>query len=152
MYDIASQLVLKWARAGPAYAIPAADDFTKLTLDTISLCSMGFRFNSFYSEKAHPFVDAMSSFLIEGGRRSRRPAIVNSMMTKSSAKYQADVDTMKKISQGIIDERKARPSDTKDLLNAMLTGKDPKTGKGMDDDLIISNLITFLVAGKKSLK
>jgi cytochrome P450/NADPH-cytochrome P450 reductase len=34
MKDIASQLVLKWARYGPSYRIPAAEDFTRLTLGT----------------------------------------------------------------------------------------------------------------------
>jgi cytochrome P450 / NADPH-cytochrome P450 reductase len=44
MHDIASQLVLKWARKGPSYRIPVADDFTRLTLDTIALCTMDFRY------------------------------------------------------------------------------------------------------------
>ena len=35
MHDIASQLVLKWARMGPSYRIPVTSDFTRLTLDTI---------------------------------------------------------------------------------------------------------------------
>jgi cytochrome P450/NADPH-cytochrome P450 reductase len=61
MRDIASQLVLKWARHGPENRILATDDFTRLTLDTLSLCTMGYRFNSFYSKEMHPFVDAMVS-------------------------------------------------------------------------------------------
>jgi cytochrome P450/NADPH-cytochrome P450 reductase len=34
MHDIASQLVLKWARQGPESIISVTDDFTRLTLDT----------------------------------------------------------------------------------------------------------------------
>ena len=37
MYDIASQLVSKWARYGPASKIAVTDDFTRLTLDSIAL-------------------------------------------------------------------------------------------------------------------
>ena len=48
--DIASQLVLKLARYGPSYKIPPTDDFTRLTLDTLALCAMDYRFNSFYTE------------------------------------------------------------------------------------------------------
>jgi cytochrome P450/NADPH-cytochrome P450 reductase len=51
MKDIASQLVLKWARYGTSYKIPLTDDFTRLTLDTIALCAMDYRFNSFYTEE-----------------------------------------------------------------------------------------------------
>lgn len=35
MKDIASQLVMKWARHGESYRIPVSDDFTRLTLDTL---------------------------------------------------------------------------------------------------------------------
>lgn len=69
MHDIASQLVLKWARQGSQKNILATDEFTRLALDTISLCSMGFRFKSYYDEKLHPFIDAMGDFLTESGRR-----------------------------------------------------------------------------------
>lgn len=37
MHDIASQLVIKWARFGPEDKINVTDDFTRLTLDTIAL-------------------------------------------------------------------------------------------------------------------
>lgn len=63
MYDIATQLVMKWARMGVDYRIPATEDFTRLTLDTIALCSMDYRFNSFYDEKMHPFVENMNTLL-----------------------------------------------------------------------------------------
>lgn len=35
MYDLASQLVMKWARQGPETPIEVTKDFTRLTLDTI---------------------------------------------------------------------------------------------------------------------
>lgn len=41
--EIASQLVLKWARYGREYVIPTTDDFTRLTLDTLALCAMDYR-------------------------------------------------------------------------------------------------------------
>jgi cytochrome P450/NADPH-cytochrome P450 reductase len=37
MHDIASQLVVKWARFGPNEKINVTDDFTRLTLDSIAL-------------------------------------------------------------------------------------------------------------------
>lgn len=37
MQDIASQMVLRWARFGEEHAINIADDFTRLTLDSIAL-------------------------------------------------------------------------------------------------------------------
>lgn len=37
MHDIASQLIVKWARFGPLQKINVTDDFTRLTLDSIAL-------------------------------------------------------------------------------------------------------------------
>jgi cytochrome P450/NADPH-cytochrome P450 reductase len=37
MHDIASQLVVKWARFGPSEKINVTEDFTRLTLDSIAL-------------------------------------------------------------------------------------------------------------------
>jgi cytochrome P450 / NADPH-cytochrome P450 reductase len=147
MKDIANQLVLKWARQGTV-RISATEDFTRLTLDTIALCTMDYRFNSFYQESMHPFVDAMINFLAQSGARSTRPAFVNMMMYKANAKLVEDRELMKRISQEIVDRRRAHPVEKKDLLNAMIHGVDPKTGQKLRDELIISQMITFLVAGE----
>lgn len=37
MHDIATQMVLKWARFGPDNPIDVVADFTRLTFDTIAL-------------------------------------------------------------------------------------------------------------------
>ena len=59
MLDVADQLMDKWARLNPGEEVDVAADMTRLTLDTIALCGFGYRFNSFYRETPHPFVDAM---------------------------------------------------------------------------------------------
>ncbi|KAL2014367.1 hypothetical protein VTN00DRAFT_1892 [Thermoascus crustaceus] len=150
MYDIASQLVMKWARQGPKVPIPVTDDFTRLTLDTIALCAMGTRFNSFYHEEMHPFVEAMVGFLKGSGYRALRPAIMNTLPTSENAKYWNDIEFLKKTAQDLVDERRKEPEDKKDLLNAMIHGKDPKTGQGLSDESIINNMITFLIAGHET--
>jgi cytochrome P450 / NADPH-cytochrome P450 reductase len=151
MHDVATQLALKWARQGPSEAFVAADDFTRLTLDAIALCSMGFRFNSFYHDGLHPFVEAMSRFLKESGRRSRRPSFAPSILYRSTdQQYFEDIELMRKTAQEILDERKENPDSRTDLLSAMMNGVDKKTGEKMSDENIISNLITFLIAGHET--
>ena len=54
---------------------------------------------------------------------------------------------MQSVAKHVIQERRAHPSDKKDLVNAFLFGKDPKTGKTLPDDNIMNNMITFLIAG-----
>lgn len=108
MKDIGSQLVMKWARHGTDFRIPVTDDFTRLTLDTLALCSMNYRFNSFYQEQVrffkhpqpsiasnlpqmHPFVDAMVNFLSESGNRTRRPSILSMFYRNQEYQYWRDI-------------------------------------------------------------
>jgi cytochrome P450/NADPH-cytochrome P450 reductase len=109
---------------------------------------MDTRFNSFYKEEMHPFVNAMVGFLAESGSRANRPAFVNYFMRSAQAQYDADIALLVKVASEVVAERRAHPSDKKDLLNAMINGRDPKTGEALTDKSIQNNMITFLVAGK----
>lgn len=149
MKDIGSQLVLKWARYGTSYKVPPTDDFTRLTLDTLALCAMDHRFNSFYTEEQHPFIDAMLNFLRIGGNRGRRPGYLAPFYRSEDQIFERDIKYMRDLSAGLVQQRREEPKESKkDLLNAMINGKDPKTGKGLRDDVIINNMITFLIAGE----
>src|SRR6202051_3481814 len=59
MVDIAEQLVKKWERLNADEEIDVVHDMTALTLDTIGLCGFDYRFNSFYREDYHPFVESL---------------------------------------------------------------------------------------------
>ncbi|KAI0754469.1 fatty acid hydroxylase [Daedaleopsis nitida] len=150
MMDITSQLILKWQRFGPRDTIDPAADFTRLTLDAISLCAMSYRLNSFYRENPHPFAEAMSDFLIESERRSRRFSIVQAMMSSANARYQHDIDTMNALVDEILNDHRNNHSEKQDLVDVMLTGRDKETGLGLSEENIKCNLLTFLIAGHET--
>ncbi|KAH7006759.1 cytochrome P450 [Ilyonectria destructans] len=150
MHDVATQLLTKWARFGPKETIDVTSDFTRLTLDTIALCSMGTRFNSFYHEEMHPFVGSMIGLLEESGKRAPRPNWANYLMPASQAKYDADIHTLQQVGADLLADRRVNPTDKKDILNALITGIDHKTGKGMSDQSILNNMIVFLIAGHET--
>ncbi|KAI0819916.1 fatty acid hydroxylase [Trametes gibbosa] len=150
MMDIASQMLVKWERFGPQHIIDPSEDFTLLAFDTIALCAMSYRLNTFYSEQAHPFVHAMSDFLTESAKRSNRPPIMNTIMRGSSAKYEEDMKTMNRLVDELIEDRKKNPVDKEDLLNIMLNKVDQKTRQRLSDEAIRNNLTTFLIAGHET--
>ena len=151
MHDVASQLVLKWARHGPKQRIHITDDFTRLALDTISLCSMGFRFNSFYDEKLHPFIDAMGEFLLEAGKRPQRLPVPGLYYRKADREFDENIRIMRETANMVLKERMDSMDDErKDLVTAMLNREDPVTGKKMTEESIVDNLITFLIAGHET--
>ncbi|CAE6431371.1 unnamed protein product [Rhizoctonia solani] len=142
MFDVISQLVLKWERFGPEHEVDPTDDFTRLAFETM--------LNTFYTEGEPPFVKAMGDFLKECFLRSRRPTIVQALSYGSNAKYAADMEIMNNLANKIVKDRKDHPSDKKDLLNAMLLGKDPQTGQGLSEENIKAQMLTFLIAGHET--
>lgn len=147
MHEILSQLILKWARYGSDYRIDVPADFTRLTLDSIAICAMDTRFNSFYTEGMHPFVKAMQEVLVEAGRRAVRPSLITRFMKSAEKDYADNIEVLRSTALKIIADRRANPTDKKSLTNAMLNGKDPKTGEKMTNESIADNMITFLIAG-----
>lgn len=111
-------------------------------------CAMGTRFNSFYRDEMHPFVNAMVGFLAESGARASRPAFMQYFMRAAQQKYDNEIAMLKKVAREVVAERRAHPNDKKDLLNAMLKGVDVKTGEAMTEESIMNNMITFLIAGR----
>lgn len=150
MYDVASQMIAKMAREGPDQEIDVPDMFTRLTLDSIALCAMDYRFNSFYHEQLHPFVVAMVRFLSEGQSRVRRTRIQSMLNPAYQRQFEADIALMRDIANEVVERRRKNPSEKPDLLNAMLLGKDPKTGEHLSQDSVINNMITFLIAGHET--
>ncbi|KAJ9614968.1 hypothetical protein H2200_001042 [Cladophialophora chaetospira] len=150
MKDIAHQLILSWARKGPENRILATEDFTKLTLDTIALCTMSYRFNSFYSDTMHPFIEAMNFIFKENTAKGSRPAFIQSLMFKTNAQFEDARNVLRDTGNRIIEGRRANPSAKNDVLNTMIYGKDPKTGEVMRDELIVEQMITFLIAGHET--
>ena len=49
---------------------------------------------------------------------------------------------MRKLSLDVVQNRKDHPEDKKDLLNAMLNGKDPRTGQNLTESSVVDNMIT----------
>lgn len=117
-------------------------------LANMARCAMDTRFNSFYHEEMHPFVNAMVGLLQESGARARRLAFANYFMRTAQQKYDSDIALLKRVATDVVAERRANPNDKKDLLNAMIKGRDAKTGEGLTDESILNNMITFLIAGK----
>jgi cytochrome P450/NADPH-cytochrome P450 reductase len=123
----------------------------RLAFDVIGLCAFGYRFNNFYSEHTHPFVDQMADVLVEAGRRATRLGIENTLRIFSAAKLQENVKQMHDLCDKIIDNRIAHPQpDAQDLLNPMLEGVDKETGEKMTKESVRFNMVTFLVAGHET--
>ena len=152
MDDIVEQLLLKWERLGPTARIDIPDSTTRLTLDTIALCSFNYRFNSLYREEMHPFVGAMVRALVESGDRARRLPVQNKIMLRRRHQLEEDHALMFEVAEQIISDRRRNPSPpgSEDILDTMLSAADPVTGERLSDENIRYQMVTFLIAGHET--
>jgi cytochrome P450/NADPH-cytochrome P450 reductase len=152
MLDIAGQLVMKWERLNQDDQIDVVHDMTALALDTIGVCGFDYRFNSFYRQDYHPFIDALTRTL-ETCMAQRGLPFEEWVLRKNLAQLKKDVGYMNKLVDDIIRERrKAGPAGQaqKDLLNYMLAGVDKATGESLSDENIRYQINTFLIAGHET--
>jgi len=152
MVDIAEQLLVKWERQIPEQRIDVSDNTTRLTLDTIALCSFSYRFNSMYGDEMHPFVGAMVRSLVESGERGRRLPLQNRLMLRARHQYDEDRRLLFEVADQLIADRKCRPlpDGQHDILDTMLEATDPRTGERLSDENVRYQLVTFLIAGHET--
>lgn len=152
MDDILEQLLLKWERLGPTARIDIPDNTTRLTLDTIALCSFSYRFNSLYRDEMHPFIGAMVRSLMESRDRSRRLPVQNKLMVRKRHQLEEDRALMQEVAEQLISDRRRNPSPegSEDILDTMLNAADPVTGERLPEDNVVNQMVTFLVAGHET--
>ena len=107
MLDLADQLMDKWSRVNPGEEVDVPADMTRLTLDTIALCGFGYRFNSFYRETPHPFVEAMVRVLEESQNRMRQLPVQTRLRIRAKRQLDEDQAFMNDLVDQIIAERRA---------------------------------------------
>lgn len=150
MQDIASQLMLKWERMNSDEVIDVPKDMIRLTLDTIGVCGFGYRFNSFYREDFHPFIEALNRTLSTTQKMRGLPGekLLKSAQIKQ---LKLDADYMNNLVDEIIRERRNQGGDgPEDLLDFMLSGRDARTGERLSDENIRYQINTFLIAGHET--
>ncbi|WP_338776959.1 cytochrome P450 [Metabacillus sp. FJAT-52054] len=152
MIDIAVQLLQKWERMNEGDSIDVSEDMTRLTLDTIGLCGFNYRFNSFYREQFHPFIESMGAALSDAMSKLMRSKKEAALFAEKEASFQAHIQVMFNLVDQVIEERKRLPEAewADDLLSRMLRNTDPETGELLDDENIRFQILTFLIAGHET--
>ncbi len=149
MVEVADALIGKWtARAGHDVNVP--DDMTRFTLDSIAIAGFGYRFNSFAKEDLDPFLESLATALTESMNKTTRLPIQQTFAFASKERLANAIETMNRLVDQVIAERRANPADGGDLLSLMLDAKDPDTGEELDDLNIRYQILTFLIAGHET--
>lgn len=124
-----------------------------MTLDTVALTCLDFRFNSFYrNDSLHPFVQNVDAVLAEAAVRSTLPEFARFIRFRADQKFKKSTKYLFGVCQDMIDDRRRQgeAQSRKDVLSALVFGRDPKAGAQLSDEHIIHNMLTFLSAGHET--
>lgn len=139
--DCASELTAKWRSLSGANAtVSAIGELNRLDLETTTLCFYGRKLNGLTGPEP-PMIKAMDGATSEAIKRPTRPKFLNWLFHQ--ARFEKDSKAMRQYAADCLNHRKANPTDRKDLLSAMIDGKDPETGKSLTESQIIDEIVTM---------
>ncbi len=139
----------RWAEAAPGALQEIDRDMTRVTFqalqDTVLGASLG--------EDDRRFIeDASAKFLVHSIWKValsslRLPPWLPHPGARSMAR---DGQTMRGVAKRVLAKARESGADGNDLLQRLVSARDPATGEAIPDRLIIDNLVTFLVAGHET--
>lgn len=138
--DCAAELTSKWRGMAAESPVSAVGELNRLDLETTTLCFYGRKLNGFTGPE-HPMIKAMDGATGEAMKRPTRPKFANWLLYNSQ--FQKDCKTMRRYAAECLEYRKTHPTDRKDMLYTMMNAKDPGTGKSLDEQQIIDEIVTM---------
>lgn len=136
------------AAASPR-AVNMLDEMVAATFDVIAEVTFSDD-GSFDRAAVH---DAIEAYIADAGRISLLDVLgaPDWIPRPGRIEASAEMTDMKKNADAAIEARAARgPSDIPDLLDLLLAGEDPKSGRKMTTSELRDNLLTFIVAGHET--
>ncbi|KAL7621596.1 hypothetical protein AAE478_008921 [Parahypoxylon ruwenzoriense] len=142
MRDTTDELIAKWAGLARDHdnKVSAIGELNRLNLEATTLTLYGKKLNCL-SGPEHPMIKAMDDSTSEAMKRPTRPGFLNWLFY--GRKFVSGTAAMRTYAQEIVDYRKANPTDRQDLLAALMSGKDPKTGTALTDSQVIDEMVSM---------
>ncbi|KAL8738939.1 MAG: hypothetical protein Q9190_007919 [Brigantiaea leucoxantha] len=138
----ASELTAKW-RASDGKPVSAIDELNRLDQESTTLCFYGRKLNNITNAPS-PMIAAMNGTTAEAMKRPSRPHFVNQLFYQS--KFSRNIAKARKYASDCLNYRKAHSEiDRKDMLHTLMNAKDPETGKSLDREQIIDEMISLAI-------
>ena len=147
MRDSIAELVTKWTGSGPGQRVDVLHDLQRLDLQTVMRCMFDQR-QSYLEGQEPAMIKAMHDSTMEAMKRPTRPKLLNRLFYQSG--FDANIKIMRDFAADILAHRKAHPVSKSDLLNALMHSKDPETGRAMNEQQIIDEIVTPFIGSSTS--
>ncbi|KAI9933121.1 hypothetical protein ASPWEDRAFT_114596 [Aspergillus wentii DTO 134E9] len=143
MQETVVELIKKWTGGdGTKQRVNVSNDLDRLNHAANMLCFFNQRVDCING--AEPAViKAMSDTTFESVRRPNRLRLVNWLFYNRS--FDKNIRICRDYCADVIAHRRANPTDKKDMLHALLHGKDPETGESLPDSRVIDEIINIFI-------
>jgi len=144
------ELLQAWQRTSGWLDI--ADEANRLTIEIIARAGFSYSFGKLGDRDENPFLDAVLRELAFAIRRTDAiPFYEKIFGQRRKRQHYADKAYIRQWVAGVINSRRRNPGpDKTSILDRMLHTADPDTGERLDDDNIINQVLTLLVAGSET--
>ncbi|KAI1125399.1 cytochrome P450 [Nemania abortiva] len=140
MRDITDELMKHWKGLGADNKIAPLGQLNRLNLEVTTQTLFGKRLNGLTGPE-HPAIKAMEDATSEAIKRPTRPGFINWLFY--SGKFKSATKTLRSYGADLVQYRKDNPTDRRDLLDVLLTAKDPETGKSLTESQVIDEIVTM---------
>ncbi|RWA13072.1 hypothetical protein EKO27_g2025 [Xylaria grammica] len=140
MRDITNELIENWKGLGVNNKIAPLGDLNRLNLEVTTYTLFGKRLNGLTGPE-HPALKGMEDSTSEAMKRPTRPGILNWLFY--GGKLKSATKTLRSYAAELVQYRKDNPTDRRDLLDALLTAKDPQTGKALTESEVIDEIVSM---------
>jgi len=147
MVTAGNNMLNRWRQLGEGAHLNLSNEMTRLTLEVITQTMFS---TSVLDKIEHisPSLDTLLRYAIK--------SIVNPLTlplyvpTPANQKFKRALGTIDDVIYGIIDQRRAAPSEQNDLLDMLLKARDDSSGEKMTDKQIRDEVITIFSAGHET--
>ncbi|MGW8318676.1 MAG: cytochrome P450 [Candidatus Promineifilaceae bacterium] len=148
MVEAAKAMLDRWAaRPAPEAPLDVAEEMRRLTLRIVGEALFDVDLSDEASEVGRAFTyinEDLSGRLYDGYFIPLR------IPTPRNRRFRQAKETLDKVVNDIIRERREQPDERQDLLAILIAAQDEETGQGMSDEQLHDELITLLLAGHET--
>lgn len=124
-----------------ARGVLLVEELNRLNLEATTLTLFGKKLGCIDARDPHPMLAGMEDATSEAMKRPNRPGLVNWLFF--GGKFRSATRTMREYAADLVKTRQQEPTNRKDLLAALMQGKDPQTSKGLTDSQVVDEIVSM---------
>ncbi|KKY32449.1 putative cytochrome p450 [Diaporthe ampelina] len=142
------ELMAKWkAQRGSGggaagRGVDLMDELNRLNLEATTLTMFGKKLDCITAAASHPMLQGMEDSTAEAMKRPTRPGLFNWLFF--GGRFKRAIKVMREdYAADLVFHRKQNPTGRRDILWALMEGKDDQSGKGLTEEQVVDEIVSM---------